>query len=74
MYNFRTDLVDERRDLYKTSNKFSFIKYVVAVKASKLISFLLNLINFLLSLVCIVFYILMTYDPHIFIKYDLYLL
>ena len=64
--------ISERRDLYKTSNKFSFIKYVVAVKASKLISFLLNLINFLLSLVCIVFYILMTYDPHIFIKYDFF--
>ena len=64
--------ISERKDLYKSANKFSFIKYVVAVKTSKILSFILNLINFLLSLACIVFYILMTYNPHIFIKYNFF--
>ena len=64
--------ISDRKELYKSANKFSIIKYVVAVKASKLFSFILNLINFLLSLTCIVFYILMTYNPHIFIKYNFF--
>ena len=61
--------ISERKDLFKSANKFSFIKYIVILKASKILSFIINLINFLLSLTCIVFYVLMTYNPHIFIKY-----
>ena len=60
----------EKRDLFKTANKFSLIKYIFTLKSSKISSFIINLINFLLSLTCMIFYILMTYEPHIFIKYN----
>ena len=64
--------ISERKDLYKTTNKFSFIKYVLSLKSSKISSFIINLINFVLSLTCIAFYILMTYNPHIFVKYKFF--
>ena len=64
----------ERKDLFKSTNKFSLIKYILAIKSSIISSFIINLINFLLSFTCMVFYILMTYDPHIFIIYKFFYL
>ena len=62
----------EKKDLFKSTNKFSLIKYILSLKASIISSFIINLINFLLSFTCMVFYILMTYNPHIFIIYKFF--
>ena len=52
----------EKKDLFKSNNKFFLINYMLALKISKVSSFFINLINFLLSIICIIFYILMTYN------------
>ena len=57
----------EKKDLFKSNNKFFLINYMLALKISKVSSFFINLINFLLSIICIIFYILMTYNPHLFL-------
>ena len=60
----------ERKDLSKSANKLSIQKIIFQVKSNKLLLFLINSLDFLLSLICIILYILMTYNPHIFIKYS----
>ena len=63
--------ISEKKDLFESSsNKFSLTKFVFNLKTSKLYFWTINLLNLLLSLACIVIYIYMTYNPHIFLIHN----